>query len=194
MQTLRKQFTLEKMLDLTVSGHRKESFEKMIAHLKTIDNPLIVETGCSRQLDNWGGDGMSTVIFDKYINEYGGEFNAVDINLDNVKMAQSLVSDKTTVHCSDSVSWLWNFNKLGKKIDLLYLDSFDFDQHNPGPSMCHHLFELTAIRPSLKKGTMIAVDDNFGYFGKGMLVKHFMEHIGNPIVHTGYQLIWIWNE
>jgi len=194
VQTLRDQFTLEEMIDKTVPGYRKESFEKMIAHLKTIDQPVIVETGCSRQADNWGGDGMSTVIFDKYINTYNGEFDAVDINPDNAKFAQSLVSDKTTVHCSDSIAWLWNFNKLGKKIDLLYLDHFDFDQHNPGSSMSHTLFELTAVRPSLKKGTMIAVDDNFGHFGKGMLVKHFMEHIGNPMVHTGYQFIWIWNE
>lgn len=193
MVTLREQFTLEEMLDKTLSSYcnRKESFEKMIAHLKTIDNPLIVETGCNRSTDNWAGDGMSTIIFDKYINDYNGELHSVDIDQRHVNLATSLVSNKTTIHCSDSVAWLWNFNKLGRKIDLLYLDSFDYDGSN-GLSMQHHMYELTAALPSLKNGTMIAVDDHFGDHGKGELVKRFMGHIGIPLLHNGYQLIWQW--
>jgi hypothetical protein len=54
------------------------------------------------------------------------------------------------------------------------------------------MYELTAALPSLKNGTMIAVDDHFGDHGKGELVKRFMGHIGIPLLHNGYQLIWQW--
>jgi len=186
--------TIDEMLEKTVAGHRKESFEIMLAHLTTVDNPLIVETGCARCPDNWRGDGMSTVIFDKHINMFGGELHTVAIDPYNVELAETLVSKKTTIHCSDSVAWLWEFNKLERKIDLLYLDSFDFDQDNPAPSQQHHLYELTAIIGSLRNGTMIAVDDNFGNCGKGQLIKEFMEHVGNSMIHNGYQQIWKWNK
>jgi hypothetical protein len=185
--------TIDEMLEKTIAGHRKESFEIMLAHLKTIDDPLIVETGCARCPDNWKGDGMSTVIFDKHINMYGGELHTVDIDINNVDLAKTLVSNKTTIYCSNSVAWLWEFNKLGRKIDLLYLDSFDFDQDNPAPSQQHHLYELLAISGSLCNGTMIAVDDNFGDCGKGQLIKEFMEQIGNVIIYNGYQQIWKWS-
>jgi len=193
--TLRDQFTLEEMLEKTFSSHanRRDSFAKMIAHLKTIDNPVIIETGCSRETNNWSGDGMSTVIFDKFINDYNGVLHSVDIDANNVRTATSLVSDKTTVHCSDSVAWLQNFNQLNKKIDLLYLDSFDY-HIDSRLSMQHHMNELTAALPSLKNGTMIAVDDHFGDHGKGELVKQFMEQIEVPLIHNGYQLIWQWNK
>jgi predicted O-methyltransferase YrrM len=185
--------TIEDMLERTVAGHRKESFELMLAHLKTIDNPLIIETGCARCPDNWQGDGMSTVIFDRHINLFGGELHTVDIDPNNVELARAMVSDRSTIHCADSVAWLWEFNKFGRKIDLLYLDSFDFDFNDPAPSQQHHLYELTAIVGSLRNGTMIAVDDNFGDRGKGQLIKKFMEHIGNPMIHNGYQQIWKWH-
>jgi hypothetical protein len=190
---LREQFTLEEMLSKTLSSYcnRKDSFEKMINHLKTIDNPLIVETGCNRSTDNWAGDGMSTIIFDKFVNDYSGEVHSVDIDEHHVNIAASLVSSKTTIHCSDSVAWLWKFNQFDRKIDLLYLDSFDYDGIN-GQSMQHHMYELTAILPSLKNGCLIAVDDHFGDHGKGELVKRFMTHIGIPLFHDGYQLIWQW--
>jgi hypothetical protein len=196
MSTLREQFTLEEMLEKTFSSHRnrRDSFAKMIAHLKTINNPLIIETGCSRETNNWAGDGMSTIIFDKYINDYNGVLHSVDIDENNVRTAAALVSDKTTVHCSDSVAWLWNFNQRNTKIDLLYLDSFDYHDDSRLSSMQHHMYELAAILPSLKNGTMIAVDDHFGDHGKGELVKQFMEQIGVPMIHNDYQLIWQWTK
>jgi hypothetical protein len=185
--------TIDEMLDRTGPGKRKEGFEIMIEHLKTVNNPLIIETGCTRSTESWEGDGMSTVIFDKYITMFDGELHSVDIEPLHIELSNTLVSKKTTIHCSDSVSWLWEFNKLGRKIDLLYLDSFDLDTLYPAPSQQHHLYELTAIVGSLRNGTMIAVDDNYGDFGKGQLIKKFMEHIGNDMIHDGYQQIWKWN-
>lgn len=179
------------MLNLT--GKRRPSFEIMLNHLSTKNCPLIVETGCARIEDNFNGDGMSTLIFDEYVATQSGKFFSVDISLDNVKFAKSKVrSENTTITCSDSVLWLHERSKEWEtKIDLLYLDSYDFDMANPHPSSLHHILELVAIRPCLKEGTMICVDDNFGNIGKGSYVKQFMDLIDKPMVFNGYQWIWI---
>lgn len=189
--------TLEEMLQQT--GARQHSFRLMIEHIKKIPNPVIVETGCARTENNFHGDGMSTLIFDNYINTYNGEFYSVDISPNSVNFAKSKISTKTQIHCRDSVGFLYELNNTfrnqNKFVDLLYLDSFDFDKSNPHPSSVHHLKELVAIMGSLKSGTMIAVDDNFGDSfnrnGKGMYVEEFMKAIDRPLIHDGYQLVWI---
>lgn len=179
------------MLNLT--GKRRPSFEIMLNHLSTRNNPLIVETGCARQENNFDGDGMSTLIFDEYVATQSGKFFSVDISPENVNFSKSKVrSEKTSVICSDSVSWLHDQALSWKDtIDLLYLDSYDFDMSNPHPSSLHHILELVAIRPRIAEGTMICVDDNFGNIGKGGYVKQFMDQIGKPMVFNGYQWIWI---
>ena len=180
------------MLDLT--QHRKESFQIMIEHLKSIQHPIIIETGCARLENSFESNGMSTVIFDKLLQEHDGEFHSVDINPENVEFAKSHTS-KSEIHLSDSVKFLYEFNKLNKKVDLLYLDSYDIDPENIHPSSFHHILELVAIMPSLKKGTMICVDDNWigpnGPVGKGGYIDVFMQHIGKPKIYDGYQWIWI---
>ena len=172
---------------------RAESFAMMINHVAQIDNPLIVETGCARQEDNFEGDGMSTTIFDTFVDYHGGDFYSVDINPENVRFAASK-SKKANIFCGDSVSFLYyqaqSWIAQNRKIDLLYLDSFDFDMGNPHPSSLHHIFELAAIMPCLKQGTMICVDDNFGTIGKGGYVKEFMDLINKQRIYAGYQWVW----
>ena len=172
---------------------RAESFAMMLNHVANIDNPLIVETGCARQEDNFEGDGMSTTIFDTFVDYHGGDFYSVDINPENVRFAASK-SKKANIFCGDSVSFLYyqaqSWIAQNRKIDLLYLDSFDFDMANPHPSSLHHIFELAAIMPCLKQGTMICVDDNFGTIGKGGYVKEFMDLINKQRIYSGYQWVW----
>jgi hypothetical protein len=181
--------TLNEMVMKT--GKRMPSFSWMLQHLNKTTNPLIIETGCARQEDNYDGDGMSTLIFDAYVKEHGGEFHSIDINPLNTDFAKSKTS-VAKVHTSDSVKFLYEFNQQNKKIDLLYLDSFDLDASNPHPSSLHHIFELTAIMPSLKEDTMICVDDNLDIgVGKGGYVNEFMNLLGKPKLYSGYQWIWI---
>jgi hypothetical protein len=172
---------------------RSPSFAIMINHVGAIHEPLIVETGCARKENNFEGDGMSTTIFDTFVDYHGGEFYSVDINSDNVRFAAS-TAKKANLTCSDSVKFLYNQSKVwvaqNRKIDLLYLDSFDFDRKNSHPSSLHHIFELAAIMPCLREGTMVCVDDNFGTVGKGLYVKEFMDLIGKERIYTGYQWIW----
>lgn len=178
------------------TGKRAESFVLMLNALVDVSSPLIIETGCARQENNYDGDGMSTILFDTYIGERkAGEFLSVDISQENVNFANSIVKN-SVVHCSDSVSFLYNVAKYcreqNKSVDLLYLDSYDFDPSNPHPSSLHHIFELTAIMPALRTGTIIAVDDNFDNIGKGGYVKQFMDLLGKERIYSGYQWVWVW--
>lgn len=196
--------TLEEMLSRT--AQRQTSFRFMVDHIKSIANPLIVETGCIRPSDQpWGtieisfkDDGMSTCIFDAVINEQGGEFHSVDYTKNHVDYAKALVSPKTVFHCEDSVGFLYRFSKQlreqNRYIDLLYLDSFDFIPENAVPSMVHHIKELAVAFSSMRSGSLIAVDDNYGTDeepkGKGVFVIELMKQIGIPMVHKGIQCIW----
>ena len=114
----------------------------------------IVETGTSA----WGTD--STRLFAAYVNSFGGKFLSVDIRPDPKKELGNL-GPKTQLSISDSVIFLRELNLLNHRdrVDLLYLDSFDLDMSDPGPSMEHGLAEWHAARSLLKSGTIIVIDD-----------------------------------
>lgn len=184
-----------------IGANRQGGFDYIFDYLKTIQNPLIVETGCARQEDNYAGDGQSSLLFDGYINEYGGEFYTVDISPESVEYCRSKVSSKSTVVQEDSITYLKKLNlelqAQNKKIDFLYLDSFDAPQDNPQvlfTSALHHLYELTTILPSLKPGALIGVDDCWMeagmVSGKGKFVTDYMNKINNPPAYMGYQFFW----
>ena len=166
---------------------REVSFRKIFQELDQISGPItIIETGCARQVGNWGGDGQSTLLFDRYVSERGGHVWSVDIDPAAVLVCQQQVSNHVTITQSDSVKFLHslacNFVELNRKIDLCYLDSFDLDWQNSLPSSLHHLKELAAIKPALSPETLIVVDDspagthmdpiicNHSVVGKGQLV------------------------
>ena len=159
---------------------------------------LIVETGCMRRDHGhltFGDDGASTYIFDDFINYYDGEVHSVDICKENVDYANELTSKRTTVHCQDSVDFLWNLPK--KQIDFLYLDSYDIIRENPHPSQLHHVKEMCAVIDKLGKGSIICIDDHDAFFtgdgkiAKGTYVKDFMDDIGMKPIHEGYQIVWV---
>jgi len=177
------------------TGKRAESFKIMVNGISSKTNPLIVETGCVRDVNNISGDGVSTLIFDLFIQEHnGGEFYSVDISDKNVATAKA-ATKKANVTCLDSVKFLYELNKKlrneNRHIDLLYLDSFDAHAHVRHESSLHHLKELVAIWPSCTTGTIIAIDDNFeDGSGKGTYVKSFFSDLGIKPVFDGYQILW----
>ena len=178
---------IEEMLSIT--GKREESFRMMVSFLSQQKKPVIVETGCARVENNFEGDGMSTLIFDCFVELNGGSLYSVDISHDSVNFALSkITSNRTKIACEDSVSFLHKFDQ---KIDLLYLDSYDLDPENPHPSSMHHIYELLAVSKCLKKGTMIVVDDNLSEeIGKGKYIADYLSKIGVPMIYSGYQQIW----
>jgi hypothetical protein len=148
-------------------GLREISFRKIFDYLDTLQDPItIVETGCARQPDNWAGDGQSTVLFDRYVLSRGADalVHTVDLSPDATQACQSLVGDRVVVHTGDSVAVLPGIGRQlkgeGRKIDLLYLDSYDLDWQNPTPSSVHHLKELVSIISMVNPKTLVVVDDS----------------------------------
>mgnify|MGYP003641162545 CR=1 FL=1 len=177
-------------------GKRRNTFQKIFEYTESLNkkNVTILETGIARQENNWEGDGMSTLMFDRYINSVGGNFTSIDINPQNVEFARSNVSAKSNLICSDSVIKLHEISRDENfpMIDVLYLDSFDVDFNNPVPSSFHHIKELLAIFPKIQKGTLIVVDDNFNGKGKGQMIKDYMKNIGINPFFDEYQIGFIY--
>ena len=94
-----------------------------------------------------------------------------------------------TIH-GDSVLEL---EKIKQPADLIYLDSYDFEDNNPIPSMTHHLKELVSsahIRV-LSPGILMAVDDNFGDgVGKGKFIAEWARETKKEIIHEGIQFVF----
>jgi hypothetical protein len=97
------------------------------------------------------------------------------------------------------------------KIDLVYFDSWDVDWGNPFASAEHGKKELIAIRPFLRTGTIIVVDDTpvsmkwipfsdhdvatkfkieYGVLpGKGAFYNQALVGIDFVIIHHDYNLV-----
>jgi hypothetical protein len=173
-------------------GVRKTTFRAIFEYLEQRGKTdyLIVETGCARPTQSWDGDGQSTLMFDRFVNFYGGQVHTVDIDPDNCAYTRERISPKTQVHCSDSVKFLWNY-PFEKAPDLLYLDSFDLDTNDPHPSALHHVKELLAVIRHLNEETIIVIDDNItDDVAKGKYVNDFMLDIGATPVFKQYQIAW----
>ena len=169
--------------------HRALAFEFIYHRLASLGRPVrIVETGCARQMDNWGGDGQSTIVWDWILRELGGTGVSFDISPESVAYASSQVS-VMEVQRLDSVIALRQLDDI-KSIDLLYLDSYDLTESIDSPA--HHLAELASVYPRLKSGCIIAVDDCVNEeHGKHRFVRSWLESMGvNPIVST-YVSVWV---
>jgi hypothetical protein len=197
-------------------GVREKTFRKIFEYLDQISHPLIiVETGCARSPGNWQGDGQSTVLFDKYISLRDAEsvVYSVDISPNAIARAKQSVSPRVQFTQDDSVKFLKQLaGRLAdesKTIDMLYLDSFDLDWVYWYPSAVHHLKELCAAMRSIRKDTLVAVDDSplDGPFitqspsqlhfvsaptvgGKGRLVAEFATACGAKLEFSEYQAAW----
>ena len=191
--------TLEQMFERL--DKRRSGFELLYDKVKNTKNPLIVETGCTRQPDNWFGDGQSTQVFNAMCELHEGTLNSVDIDDKAAGFARTLVGPRAHIYCGDSITWLQEaetlFGKIGRKIDVLYLDSYDLDKYNWAPSALHHIYELLSIKNALQPGSLVAVDDNLlmddgNYAGKGMFVENWMARAGKQQIHKGYQWLWSW--
>lgn len=164
---------------------------------------LIVETGTSA----WGCD--SSRLFDSVVKFTGGTFYSVDIRAEASQWLKHQTFGHSYFFVEDSLSFLKNtLTRVirSKKIDLVYLDSFDLDISNPEPSEKHHLQEFLYVLPFLHIGSVVVIDDTPATLdefqqelkpmvsnyqiktgrlpGKGSLVLEFIKN--NPC----YRVIW----
>lgn len=174
----------------------------------------IIETGAAA----WGT--KSTLLFDSYVNSFGGHLMSVDIRVEPLYTLTRICSQATKIFCDDSLAFLRSIDRT-RKYDLFYLDSFDVNLYDPVPSMVHGLHEFLIILPILKKyGGLLLIDDTpescdvWGEVvnsevldrikdfkriynivpGKGALVKQLVDNqgIGTTLAHE-YQLLVLFN-
>jgi SAM-dependent methyltransferase len=174
---------------------RYDSFYEALQLMTDRNATTVIETGTARGgMGNFGGDGGSTVLFSLWAKEYGADFYSVDIDpraVEHAERAVNQVAGKAKLVCGDSISFLERFPGT---IDMLYLDSYDFECHNPRPSQEHHLKEIIAAYPKLTPDSIVMVDDcKLPHGGKCSLVIDYLRERGWEIVYDGYQVILLYN-
>jgi SAM-dependent methyltransferase len=181
--------------------------------LNMLDNkPATILETCSSA---WGTN--SSLLFDDYVNSFGGQFFSVDIRAEPMYSLVKKTTSRSRFYRDDSVHFLRNFVPNANKFDLVYLDSWDVVWEDPLPSAIHGLNEFLNILPVLQKnGGLLLIDDSprdgfileevsnkprelferffesYGFYpGKGGLVKFYLEKnkIGKGVAHE-YQLLW----
>jgi hypothetical protein len=171
---------------------------------------VIIETGSSA----WGTN--SSLLFDSYVNSYGGFFSSVDLRAEPMFTLRSACTHRSEFSCDDSIHFLQQFVSQNTPPALVYLDSWDVDWANPLASAMHGFYEFLILLPLLRNGSLLLVDDTplnidvmrnvqpkhveefdrftkaYGFTpGKGTLIKSFLakHSIGEEIKHD-YQLLW----
>jgi hypothetical protein len=182
---------------------------------------VILETGTTRMVDDWGAGNSTLVFADTHPN---ATVITVDINELAIKICKEITKDYPNVEhaISDSLKFLDEYEG---QIDLLYLDSYDYplgelldiyggredinksleilkgmtekeivDKHGDiiHASQEHQLEEMKRALPKLKKGTPILLDDNdLPGGGKTRLTKLYLREIGAKCVLDKYQSLWV---
>ena len=152
--------------------------------------PLIVETGCIREWDDWAGAGYFTYLAGFYAQQTGGRLDSVDLDGRHVSFARERCRwFPVNVHQADSVGWL---RTQLRPIDVLYLDSLD--TYEPGHAE-HCLAEVQAALPLLQERSIIVVDDcpRVGGLltGKGSLAVPWLLARGWRLLFDGYQQVLV---
>lgn len=110
-------------------GCRFPTFKVAFNLFLAFNGESIVETGCLRMPNDFSA-GQSTLVFCEFLHQYGGHLWTIDIDPNNISVCDRLTREfcrVRTLICSDSVTHLGSSGvDLPKRIDLLYLDSFDF--------------------------------------------------------------------
>lgn len=166
-------------------GKRHEAFAAIAELLP--EGCHIIETGTVRQIDNWEGDGQSTIVWDTLATNLGGTVTTIDIDPIGAELVAELELQATTAIVGNSLDVI---PTLTGHADLLYLDSFDVDFENPLPAAAHHLSELMAALNLLAPGSLVAVDDNQDDQGKGSEVAWFLAEHGAVEIVRGYVRVW----
>lgn len=178
-------------------GERQHTFQQIFQHLISLGHPpVIIETGTYREENNYTGDGCSTLLFDNFVDCFGGELFSVDNDPGACALARSAVKHAEIIE-SDSVEYL---GSLYGACDLLYLDSYNITNwYDDWAPAAHHLKELFAAKNVIAPGTLIVVDDNVCTpdgvrRGKGRLINELMTSLGIDPLFEYYQIGWIWEE
>ena len=152
----------------------------------------IVETGCQRQMIDWGA-GNSSLIFSETLVEFPEKGFLYTIDIDENKLD---VCNHATKHTNKVKFCLGDSVEILKIIDveigLLYLDSMDYEVYQQKESQLHQLKEIQTAYPKLNDESIVLLDDNFfENGGKPKLAKEFLKEMGWVCVLDHHQTLWI---
>ena len=188
------------------------TFKKLFEQMGTPKEPIILESGIASR------GTQSTYLFNEVVRKYGGRFWSVDNDPELVAAHQGNMCPGTKLIHNDSVAFFkeWTSTSTYTSADIIYLDSYDLDFYNPEPSAKHGLAEYMALKPAIKKDTLLLIDDTpmnpywldtrgstyydmldyYGMFGimpgKGMYVLDVVNN-ADKLIHN-YQVLYRFNE
>ena len=169
---------------------RHRSFGLALQHVSRVPSPTVVETGCIRAEEDWGGAGFATYLFAAAMHDMGGTLHSVELSPHNAGFARKWTAEfgSTQIHERHSHEWLREFPGT---IDLFYSDSADIG--TPGfEESC--LTEVQLAVPRLRDGSgRILIDDTCWsrgeWQGKGRLAVPWLIANGWKIEYAGYQAL-----
>lgn len=176
-------------IDFIGGPQRKGTFCRVAKAAISAGAKNIVETGCYRGIDF---DGQSTKVWALLAKETGGHVISIDLSPDSIEKAKALLGVEydqyvTLVH-ADALDAL---KDITAPIDVLYLDSYDHDDSNPGPCQEHQLKEAEIAIPKMAEKSIILLDDaEFSDGGKVKLSAPFIEQSGFKCVERSYQNLY----
>ncbi len=163
---------------------RRGTMGAFLKHLERVREPVVVETGCQRQANDYGA-GMSTTVFGLLLRDLGGRLVSLDLTPQRVELARRVTSGlPVEIVLTDSRPWLQNYT--GPLIDGLYLDSAESDQPDY-QEVCRA--EAEAALPHLSAGAMILIDDAPNREGKGGTAIPWLISQGWRVKEEGYQVL-----
>lgn len=168
------------------------TFKTAISLFLNSSTKNIVETGCQRNLIDWGA-GNSSLIFAETLFDFPekGNLFSVDISSQNLNICNQVVKKfkNSNLFLGDSVEFLKQFNE---EIGLLYLDSLDYEENLQKESQEHQLNEIEAAYPKLTQNSIILLDDNdFPNGGKTKLTKEFLLKNNWQCALDHQQSLWV---
>lgn len=186
----------EKYRYLIGEGVRYPSMKIALNLLHQRGGEVIVETGTTRAINDFGGAGMATIFFGDYCQRYGKQLWTVDILPEAITLSKELTKeykDHINYIVDDSLHFLEVFDK---KIDLLYLDSYDYpiDENSDDvvASQTHQLREFQVAEDKLHELSIVILDDNaWPNGGKCKLTKDYLIEKGWVCLWDDFQSVWI---
>ena len=189
--------TLEPLLPKDYNfGKRQKTFRRALELLDERSATCLIETGVARYgLRNSKSDGASTAVFGLWAKANNASLFSVDISPESISGAREVVEElglleQVKLVTGDSVQFLENF---ADPVDLLYLDSYDYDKHDQSVQIAsqeHHLKEFKAIEEQLGTDTVVLIDDcDLPGGGKGKTVIEYMTRKGWQIDTSAYQVL-----
>ena len=154
---------------------------------------IIIETGTSRLIGNWEGDGCFTVIAGSIAKATNTKLWTCDLLKDHIDAAKFMTrefKDNIEYVEGDSVAFL---ESVLCPIDFLYLDSMDFViGGDPNPAQDHCLKEYLAAKENLHSNSIVIIDDcALPQGGKGKKCIEQMHSDGWVSIYSSYQEVLI---